>query len=186
MSDFEILHIARLTSMELFTADVVEPEAADAGKKNPSDRLRVEMFFLGTCNQKGDDKVISGAEIKLVHSTLGNKMLAKFKLDEDVFQRLLQMGLLPGTTSDWDVIPQPWSMPGKTGPKLGIWYQPVSLIKLNGKVINYQILKSSTTKKPRQNAFERFGGSNNTHTNWDASLGNLERQINTELEGAAT
>jgi hypothetical protein len=54
---------------------------------------------------------------------------------------------------------------------------------LNGKDINYQILQA----KPRpeqQDAFAYFENSNNTHNNWDASLGNLEKEINAELEGA--
>jgi hypothetical protein len=180
-----------MVGVELYFADVIEPEVDESGnKKKPNDKLQIQLLFYASGIKKGSDKIIPLSEMKNMHGSLEDGILAKFKVEEDIFQKLMQLGLEEGTLSDWDVIPQAWSMPGKFKEgkqepgKTGTWYQPAALIKLNGKEINYQILKSQAIKKPRQNAFERFRKSSNTHSAWGNELGNLEHQINAELEGA--
>jgi len=186
VSEFEIIHIARLTGMRLFSAGDVEPEEGENDKKGSNDKLKIQLLFYGRCLKKGAAKIIKAEDI---HDSLGDGVLAKLKVEEEVFAQLYRLGLREGTISDWDVIPQAWTMPGTKGIKSGTWYQPTALISLDGREINYQILKSQNTRKPLKNSFERFKNSNNTHTaiSWDgdASLGNLENQINAELEGAA-
>jgi len=172
--------------MRLFSAGDVEPEEGENDKKGSNDKLKIQLLFYGRCLKKGAAKIIKAEDI---HDSLGDGVLAKLKVEEEVFAQLYRLGLREGTISDWDVIPQAWTMPGTKGIKSGTWYQPTALISLDGREINYQILKSQNTRKPLKNSFERFKNSNNTHTaiSWDgdASLGNLENQINAELEGAA-
>jgi len=183
VSDFQIIHIARLTDMKLFSAGDVEPEEGENDKKGGNDKLKIQLLFYGKCIKKGEAKIFRAEN---VHDSLGDGVLAKLKVEEDVFSELYRLGLREGTISDWDVIPQAWTMPGKTGMKSGTWYQPTTLIRLENREINYQILKSQNTRKPLKNSFERFEKSNNTHTNWDASMGNLKKEINAELEGATS
>ncbi len=183
MSEFEIIHIARLTGMRLFSAGDVEPEEGENDKKGSNDKLKIQLLFYGRCIKKGAAKIIKAEDI---HDSLGDGVLAKLKVEEEVFAQLYRLGLREGTISDWDVIPQAWTMPGTKGIKSGTWYQPTALISLDGREINYQILKSQNTRKPLKNSFERFKNSSNTHVSWDASLENLGNQINAELEGAAS
>jgi hypothetical protein len=184
VAEFEIIHIARLTGMRLFSAGDVEPEEGENGKKGGTDKLKIQLLFYGRCIKKGAAKIIGSDKIEQVHETLGDGVLAKLKVEEEVFAELYRLGIREGTVSDWDVIPHAWTMPGTKGIKSGTWYQPTALIRLNGKDINFQILKSQNAKKPLKNAFERFGNSTNTHSNWSGEMGNLEHQINAELEGA--
>jgi len=181
VSEFEIIHIARLTGMKLFSAGDVEPEEGENGKKGANDKLKIQLLFYGRCIKKGQAKIFRAEN---VHDSLGDGVLAKLKVEEEVFAELYRLGLREGTVSDWDVIPQAWTMPGTKGIKSGTWYQPTALITLENREINYQILKSQNTRKPLKNSFERFEKSNHTHPSWDASLGNLEKEINAELEGA--
>jgi hypothetical protein len=169
--------------MRLFSAGDVEPEEGENDKKDSNDKLKIQLLFYGRCIKKGAAKIIKAEDI---HDSLGDGVLAKLKVEEEVFAQLYRLGLREGTISDWDVIPQAWTMPGTKGIKSGTWYQPTALISLDGREINYQILKSQNTRKPLKNSFERFKKSSNTHVGWDASLENLGNQINAELEGAAS
>jgi hypothetical protein len=169
--------------MRLFSAGDVEPEEGENDKKGSNDKLKIQLLFYGRCIKKGAAKIIKAEDI---HDSLGDGVLAKLKVEEEVFAQLYRLGLREGTISDWDVIPQAWTMPGTKGIKSGTWYQPTALISLDGREINYQILKSQNTRKPLKNSFERFKNSSNTHVSWDASLENLGNQINAELEGAAS
>jgi hypothetical protein len=184
VSEFEIIHIARLTGMRLFSAGDVEPEDGDNSKKGANDKLKIQLLFYGRCIKKGEAKIIGSEKIQQVHETLGDGVLAKLKVEEAVFAELYRLGLREGTVSDWDVIPHAWTMPGTKGIKSGTWFQPTAFIRLDGRDMNFQILKSQNVKKPLKNAFERFKNSNNTHSSWSGELGNLEHQINAELEGA--
>jgi hypothetical protein len=172
--------------MRLFSAGDVEPDEGDNGKKGANDKLKIQLLFYGRCIKKGEAKIIGSEKIREVHETLGDGVLAKLKVEEEVFAELYRLGLREGTVSDWDVIPHAWTMPGAKGMKSGTWFQPTAFIRLDNRELNYQILKSQNTRKPLKNSFERFEKSNNTHINWDASLGSLEKEINAELEGAAS
>jgi len=186
VSDFQIIHIARLTGMRLFSAGDVEPDEGENGKKGANDKLKIQLLFYGRCIKKGAAKIIGFDQIRQIHDTLGDGVLAKLKVEEEVFAELYRLGLREGTVSDWDVIPHAWTMPGPKGIKSGTWYQPTALVRLDSKDINHQILKNQNARKPLKNAFERFENSSNTHSTWSGELGTLEHQINTELEGVTS
>jgi hypothetical protein len=183
VAEFDFIHVTRMSGVQLFKAGIIEPEKeSEESKKKPSEQLKIQLLFYGRCIEKGGDKIISQVLIKELYSALGDKILAKFKVEEEVFQRLIQMGLKEGSICDWDVVTQIWNIQGKSG----IWYRPAALIRIDGRDINYQILKNQdSAKKPMQDAFARFGKSNHTQGTWDAALGSLEQEINSELQGAS-
>ena len=193
LSDFEFLDVVHLPGLELYRAGLVEEKKEEKeGQSQAEQQLKVQLFFFGRRVEKKALEIISQEEIIRARSWMGEKILIKFKVGEEVFKSCQRLGLLPGSKCDWDALPQPWMYKDKEGkPKLGVWYQPAALLKLNGRDINYQILQAQSNKPQQQDAFAYFGLSNNssnTHsevTTWDASLGNLENQINAELEGAS-
>jgi hypothetical protein len=183
---FDLLHVVRLASLEFSHADVVPKEEK---KEQIEQQLKIQLFFFGMRAEKKALEIMSLAEVKILPRSLGEQIFVKFKVSDEVFKRCHQLGLESGVTCDWDAVPQPWASKNSKGEiSSGIWYLPATLLRLNGKDINYQILESQADKSPKQDAFAYFGLSNNTHTasNWDgdASLGNLEKEINAELEHA--
>lgn len=192
MSEFEFLDVIHLPGVELYRAGLVpkeERKEQQEGQSQFEQELKVQLFFYSRRVEKKVLEIIGQEEIKKIRPLLGEKTLVKFKVGEEVFKHCQRLGLLPGSKCDWDAIPQPWMYKDKEGrPKLGVWYQPAALLRLNGKDINYQILQAKP-KPEQQDAFAYFGNSNNTHKtnswNGDTSLGNLEKEINAELEGAA-
>jgi hypothetical protein len=190
LSDFEFLDVVHLPGLELFRAGLVpkeERKEPQEGQYQGEQQLKVQLFFYSCRVEKKVLEIIGQEEIKKIRPLLGEKTLVKFKVGEEVFKRCQQLGLLPGSKCDWDALPQPWMYKDSQGrPKLGVWYQPAALLKLNGRDINYQILQAKS-KPQQQDAFAYFGNpqnSNNTHSTWEASLGNLEKEINAELEHA--
>jgi hypothetical protein len=186
LSDFEFLDVVRLSSLELFRADIVpKEEKKEQQQQQTEQQLKIQLFFFGRRVEKKAQEIISQGEVRDLRRLLGEKVLIKFKIGEEVFKHCQQLGLLPGSKCDWDAMPQPWFYKDAQGlPKTGIWYQPAALLKLDGRDVNYQILQNRSQQIQRQDAFAYFGNSNNTHSNWDASLGNLEKEINAELEHA--
>ena len=183
----ELLHVIRLPNLKFSHADVVPQEEKDKSKGIES-QLKIQLFFFGRRVEKKVLDLISLEEIQTLPRSLGEQVFVKFKVTEEIFRRCHQLGLEDGSgaIADWDAVPQPWASKNIKGEiTSGIWFLPAALLKLNGKDINYQILKNQSNKPLRQDAFAFFGLSNNTHNNWEASLGNLEKEINAELEEAA-
>ncbi len=187
MAEFDLMDVVRLSSLELFNAGIVPQE--DKGKGQVENQLKIQLLFFGRRVEKKAQEIITQEEIKKLRPLLGEKILIKFKVGEEVFKRCQQLGLRTGSKCDWDAVPQLWVYKEANGnSRSGIWYQPAALLRLDGKDINYQILQTQSNKPAMQDAFAYFAleNSNNTHAgnNWDASLGNLEQQINSELEHA--
>lgn len=186
----ELLHVVRLPSLEFSHADVVPQEEKE--KNQP--QLKIQLFFFGRRVEKQALEIISQEEVKTIPRSLGEQIFVRFKVSEEVFKTCHRFGLESGVVCDWDAVPQPWASKNIKGEvSSGIWYLPAALLKIDGKDINYQFLQAQSNKnKPaKQDAFTFFGLSNgkskNTHDavgNWDASLGSLEKEINTELEHA--
>jgi hypothetical protein len=180
---FELYDIIRLPNVRLIRAGLIPKEERADDQKDQ--QLKIQMFFCSPRCQKGSDKIMANDQILRLHALIGEPALVKFKLPEDVFRRCMELGLEDGGLSDWEAIPQPWFFVNKSnGNKTsGVWYRPATLLRAGGKDINYHILKPA--QKPQlQDAFAYFGKSSNTHSNLDASLGDLEHQINSELEHA--
>lgn len=178
----EITHITRMVNLQLHKAVIVPPEPNKDGSENPNRKPKVQMMFFGRCIKKNGDRVIQPHEAKENHSLLGEAILAKFKIEEALFAEFYRFGLVENSISDWDVIPNYYRMkPSEKQPEgnMGVWFQPVTLLKLNGKDINYPIIKVPEDK--RENAFEKYS----RHDLGALDLGALESQINAELEGAA-
>lgn len=183
---FELYDIVHLPNLRLVRAGVIPKEERSADEQKDQ-QLKIQMFFCSPRVQKGSDKILANEQILNLFSLIGETALVKFKLSEDTFRRCMELGLEDGGLSDWEAIPQPWFFVNKaTGNKTsGVWYRPATLLKAGGKDIHYHILKPS--QKPQmQDAFLYFGNSqksNSTH-NWEASLGDLEKEIDAELEHA--
>jgi hypothetical protein len=185
---FDLLHVVRLPSLEFSHADVVPQEEKDKSKGVES-QLKIQLFFFGRRVEKKALELMSQEEVKILPRSLGEQIFVRFKVSDEVFKNCHRLGLETGAICDWDAVPQPWASKNNKGEvSSGIWYLPAALLKLNGKDIDYQILQAQSNKPVKQDAFAFFGLSNNTHTNtgsnWDASLGNLEKEINAELEHA--
>jgi hypothetical protein len=184
---FDLLHVVRLPSLEFSHADVVPKE--EKKEQQIEHQLKIQLFFFGRRVEKKALEMIPMEDAKILRRSLGEQVFVKFKISEDIFKNCHRLGLESGVVCDWDAVPQPWASKNNKGEiSSGIWYLPAALLKLNGKDINYQILQAQSNKPVKQDAFAFFGLSNNTHTNtgsnWDASLGNLEKEINAELEHA--
>ncbi len=189
LSDFDLLHVIRLPSLEFSHAGIVPQEEKDKAKGIES-QLKIQLFFFGQRVEKKALEIIAQEEVKRIRPLLGEKVLIKFKVSEEVFKYCYRLGLRSGAKCDWIAVPQPWGFKNNKGELiLGIWFMAATLLRLNGKEINYQILKNQSTQPVMQDAFAYFGFSNSTHTanSWDgdASLGDLEKEIDAELEGAA-
>jgi hypothetical protein len=171
----EITHITRMCNVQLHRAIVVPPPQKKEGESQSNYKEKVQLFFYGRCIKKNSDRVISENEAKMSHSFLGDVVLAKFKIEESIFAELFRMGLVENSNSDWDVIPTYYAIKQKDGKpdQMGVWFNPVTLLKLNGKDINYPLIRVPEDK--RENAFEKYSRHD---------LGTLESQINAELEVA--
>jgi hypothetical protein len=188
MAEFDLIDVVRLSSLRLASAGIVPPE--DRGKEQAEQQLKIQLLFYGRRVEKNGDEIIVQSEIKKLHHLLGDKILIKFKVGEEVFKHCKELGMIPGSECDWDAVPQVWfykekNENSKNGgiPKNGIWYKPAALLKLDGKDISYQILQVAKSKRPAmQDAFSYFN-STASATGWDTSLDNLENQINSELSG---
>lgn len=173
----EITHITRMPNMQLHRAIIVPPPPKKDGESQSNYKEKVQLFFYGRCIKKNSDRVISEYEAKMSHAFLGDTILAKFKIEEAIFAELFRMGLIENSHSDWDVIPQYYHMESgdsKKNDSKGVWFAPATLLKLNGKDINYPIIRIPEDK--RENAFEKYSRQD---------LGTLESQINAELEVAS-
>jgi len=172
----EITHITRMANMQLHKAVVVPPPKSKDGEPQSNYKEKIQLFFYGRCIKKNSDRVISEHEAKMSHSFLGDTILAKFKIEEAIFAELFRMGLVENSHSDWDVIPQYYIIkqkePGKPD-QAGVWFNPATLLKLNGKDVSYPIIRIPEDK--REDAFAKYSRQD---------LGNLESQINAELEVA--
>jgi hypothetical protein len=183
LADCEFLDVVRLPGLELFRAGIVPKE--EKKEQQTEQQLKIQLFFFGRRVEKKAQEIINQAEVRNLSRLLGEKVLIKFKIGEEVFKRCQQLGLLPGSKCDWDAMPQPWGYKDSQGNfKTGIWYQPAALLRLDGRDINYQILRNQSTHPQQQDAFAYFENSNSAHTNGDALLGDLEKEINAELEHA--
>ncbi len=182
MAEFDLLDVVQLTALELHSASVV-PRAELSKDTQSQQALKIQLFFFGRRVEKNAQEIISQNEIKQLRPLLGEKILIKFKVGEEVFKNCQQLGLKPGSKCDWDAMPQFWT----SGTRGGVWYQPVALIRLDGKDINYQILKVKAQPKVNPDAFAYFDSSGNNRASsssgWSPSLDSLENQINSELEG---
>lgn len=182
MNEFDSFDVILLPSLQLMRASIVPPE--DRGNEQIEQALKIQLLFCGCKISKNGDEIISQSDIKDLHRFFGDKILTKFKVGEEVFKHCRQLGLNIGSTCDWQAIPQIWNIGGGSG----IWYRPAALLKIDGRATSYQILQLSKPKRPEmQDAFAYFGNSensNHTHSTWGNELGNLENQINAELEGA--
>ena len=183
MNEFDSFDVILLPSLQLMSAGIVPPE--DRGEEQIEQALKVQLLFCGCKIPRNGNEIISQNDIKDLHRFFGDKILTKFKVGEEVFKHCRELGLDIGSICDWQAIPQIWNIGGNSG----IWYRPAALLKIDGRKASYQILHLGKPKRPElQDAFAYFGNSENSnhaHDNWDASLGNLENQINAELEGAA-
>ncbi len=185
MAEFDLVDIVRLPGLRLVSAGIVPQE--DRGSDQKEQQLKVQLFFCGRRVEKSGDKILDYHQVQNFYSLIGEKILIKFKLGEEVFQRCLELGLKPGSQCDWDAVPQVWFFKDKSGAsKNGIWYKPAALLKLDGKETHYHILKAAN-RPAMQDAFAYFNKSNNTHeaNGWDSALGNLEQEINSELQGVS-
>jgi len=173
----EITHITRMVNLQLHRAVIVPPQPNKDGSENPNRKPKVQMMFFGRCIKKNGDRVIQPHEAKENHSLLGDVILAKFKIEEALFAELYRFGLVEKSISDWDVIPTYYRMEPTEKSKegnMGVWFAPVTLLRLNGKDINYPIIRQLEDK--REDAFAKYSRHD---------LGALESQINAELEVAA-
>lgn len=186
----EITHITRMVNLQLHKAVIVPPQLNKDGSENPNRKPKVQMMFFGRCIKKNGDRVIQPNDAKQNHLLLGEAILAKFKIQEDIFAELYRFGLIENSVSDWDVIPTYYKINptaedianGKKEGNMGVWFAPVTLLKLNGKDINYPIIKALEDK--REDAFAKYSSSSLPWQNSSSELQSLESQINAELEGA--
>lgn len=177
----EITHITRMVNLQLHRAVIVPPQPNKDGSENPNRKPKVQMMFFGRCIKKNGDRVIQPDKAKENHPLLGDVILAKFKIEEALFAELYRLGLIENSISDWDVIPTYYAIKptaedianGKKEGLMGVWFAPVTLLKLNSKDINYPIIKALEDK--RQDAFAKYARHD---------LGALESQISAELEVA--
>lgn len=184
----EITHITRMVNLQLHKAVIVPPQPNKDGSENPNRKPKVQMMFFGKCIKKNGDRVIQPSDAKQNHLLLGDAILAKFKIEEAIFAELYRFGLVENSTSDWDVIPTYYAMKltaedianGKKEGNMGVWFAPVTLLKLNNKDINYPIIKQLEDK--RENAFAKYSSSSLPWQNSNSDLQILESQINAELE----
>lgn len=182
MAEFDLLDVVQLSALELHSASVVPRD--ELSKNTQSEQqLKIQLFFFGRRVEKNAQEIISQSEIKQLRPLLGEKILIKFKVGGEVFKNCQHLGLKPGSKCDWDAMPQFWT----SGTRGGVWYQPVALIRLDGKDINYQILKAKA-RSGTTDAFSYFDSNGNNRANsssgWSPSLDSLENQINSELEHA--
>lgn len=188
MSEFDLVDVISFPKLRLARAGIVPQE--ERGEDKAEQQLKIQLLFYGRRVDKNGDEIIIQSEIKNLHRALGDKILIKFKVGEEVFQQFMRLGMDTGSECDWDAVPQVWFFKDKNGnSKNGIWYKPAALLKLDGKDINYQILAISKPKRAEmQDAFAYFKGKAGIPfggVSWGNELGNLENQINAELEGAA-
>lgn len=156
MAELDLDDVVRLTSLRLAAAGIVHPEESK-DKDKEEQKLKIQLLFFGRRVERNATEIISSSELSNLRRLLGDKILIKFKISEEVWSKCLSLGIRPGSECDWDAVPQVWNYFDKVNQKskFGIWYKPAALLKLDGRQVDYHILKAST-RKPLQDAFNFF------------------------------
>jgi hypothetical protein len=184
MSELDLDDVVRLSSLKLAAAGIVPREERKDSNKDKEEGLKIQLLFYGWRVERAAARIISPSRLSDFHSLLGDKIFIKFKINEEVWKKCLELGIQPNSECEWDAVPQVWNYFDKPNnkTKFGIWYKPARLLRLDGKEVNYQILKPST-RPPLQNAFDLFNfKANESSFNWQNSLSGMENQINSELQ----
>jgi hypothetical protein len=182
MSEFDLDDVVRLTSLRLVVAGVVRP---DENKEKEEQKLKIQLLFCGRRVERKGTYIMDSSELQNLRRLVGDSVLIKFKVPEEVWKKCLSLGIHPNSECEWDAIPQVWNYFDKVNqkPKFGIWYKPAALLKLDGKQVDYHILEASSRKVTMQDAFQFFDtGIGESSFNWQNSLSGMEHQINSELQ----
>jgi hypothetical protein len=186
MSGFELDDVVRLTSLRLVVAGVVRPDE-NKDKEKEEQKLKIQLLFCGRRIERKGTYIIDSSELQNLRALVGDSVLIKFKVPEEVWKKCLSLGIRPNSECEWDAIPQVWTYFDKVNqkPKFGIWYKPAALLKLDGRQVDYHILEASSRKVILSDAFQFFDeGSGESSFNWQSSLAGMEHQINSELQEA--
>jgi hypothetical protein len=173
MSSFELSDVVRLSDVQLMDSGLIEGEDK-----------KVELLFSGVRVQQTDAIIISSEDVISLSKLLGKKIFIKFKIDSLFWEKCLSFGIQRGSKSSWDVSPQVWSTFDKTKSvsSTGIWYRPITLVSLDSRIINYQIIKPAPRKENKVDAFEYFSPRNSSAVfDWQSNLNGLQQQIDQEL-----
>jgi hypothetical protein len=182
MSEFDLDDVVRLTSLRLVVAGVVRP---DENKEKEEQKLKIQLLFCGRRVERKGTYIMDSSELQNLRRLVGDSVLIKFKVPEEVWKKCLSLGIHPNSECEWDAIPQVWNYFDKVNqkPKFGIWYKPAALLRLDGRQVDYHILEASSRKVTMQDAFQFFdtdiGESSFT---WQNSLVSMEHEINSELQ----
>jgi hypothetical protein len=182
MSEFDLDDVVRLTSLRLVVAGVVRP---DENKEKEEQKLKIQLLFCGRRIERKGTYIMDSSELQNLRRLVGDSVLIKFKVPEEVWKKCLSLGIHPNSECEWDAIPQVWNYFDKVNqkPKFGIWYKPAALLKLDGRQVDYHILEASSRKVTMQDAFQFFDtGIGEASFNWQNSLAGMEHEINSELQ----
>lgn len=165
MVGIRLFDVVRLSGLELHSATIIQEETQE---------LEVEaLFFPATVLLAAElsdtrsmlnisrtrdikpERIILQEEIKELLPSLGKGLLSLFKMSEKAFEECRQLGLKPGSKSDWDVVPHTWVSHSRERRKsiCETWYQPINLLSIDGREINHQVVKLPPIRK---DAFARF------------------------------
>jgi hypothetical protein len=182
MSEFDLDDVVRLTSLRLVVAGVVR---SDENKEKEEQKLKIQLLFCGRRVERKGAYIMDSSELQNLRRLVGDSVLIKFKVPEEVWKKCLSLGIHPNSECEWDAIPQVWNYFDKVNqkPKFGIWYKPAALLKLDGRQVDYHILEASSRKVTMQDAFQFFDTDiGESSFNWQNSLSGMEHQINSELQ----
>jgi len=185
MSEFDLDDVVRLTSLRLVVAGVVQPDE-NKDKEKEEQKLKIQLLFCGRRIERKGAYIMDSSELQNLRALVGDSVLIKFKVPEEVWKKCLSLGIHPHSECEWDAIPQVWNYFDKVNqkPKFGIWYKPAALLRLDGRQVDYHILEASSSRKVLPDAFQFFdtASSGESSFKWQNSLSGMEHQINSELQ----
>lgn len=161
LEDFVLLQDYRLTNTNLITPEEQKREGG-------ATELKIQLFFTAPKYNKSTREVLQSNIVEALSA------FTKVKLPEAAFKELLNLGLTERSTVTMRCVPNAWSIFDKDKkPRLGVWFQLDSLLKLDGRDINYRVILPKQFSKT--NAFDYFN-------NKGGDTARIEAQFNSELD----
>lgn len=143
--DFSIRTISRLHDFKLIDAKF--DERIDE-KDKTKDYSKIQL--LGICRSlaQATSIIFESQELEQSLRLMGDKCFTKVKVLPEDWQQFQKFGVKKDSILVLDVSPEFYSISnGRGNSNQGIWYKPISLISIDGRQVNYQIIKPPKRKE---------------------------------------
>ncbi len=166
-AQFELEDFVILQNYQLVNSNLITPE--EQKREGGATDLKIQLFFAASKYNKSSREVL---DYQIVQ-TLG--AFTKVKIPENAFVEMRRLGLTQKSVVTMRCVPNAWSIFDKEKKaRLGVWFQLDSLLKLDGRDINYRVILPKVYAQT--DAFEYFDRKNGGDT------AKIESQFNSELD----